>query len=122
MNSPPPIWGASWIKAFVRGMVWAYTFNHEESVRCFEEVLSLYPDLVSAVGHRVCGGPEVQRGLGRIRPGRAWSVAGRARTELQLATSRPHTPASVCDDSGKFNRSVETVASARRTVSTTSES
>ena len=38
----------------------------------------------------------------------------RARTELQLAADGPHTPACVCDDSGKFNRSVETVASARR--------
>src|SRR5262245_25445975 len=31
-----------------RGMVWAYAFNHEEAVRCFEKALSLDPDLAIA--------------------------------------------------------------------------
>src|ERR1700684_2911142 len=50
--------------------------QHEESMRCFEKALGLDPDLAIAVGHRVLRGPEVQRGPGRFRPGRAWSVAG----------------------------------------------
>ncbi|KAJ6001336.1 hypothetical protein N7522_006563 [Penicillium canescens] len=28
---------------FSRGLIWAYAFNHEESIRCFEEVVSLDP-------------------------------------------------------------------------------
>ena len=43
---------------FDRGMVWAYAFNHEEAVRCFEKALGL--DARSghrAVGHRLFGGP-----------------------------------------------------------------
>jgi tetratricopeptide (TPR) repeat protein len=33
---------------FDRGMVWAYAFNHEEAVRCFEKALGLDPDLAIA--------------------------------------------------------------------------
>src|SRR5580693_1244016 len=100
--------------------------QHEESVRCFEKALGLDPDLAIAVGHRVLRGPEIQRGLGRIRPGRAWKRPwpglARSCSRPPMAARWPHAPASVCDDSGKFNRSVETVPSARRTVSTTLES
>src|SRR5258707_9969560 len=33
---------------FDRGMVWAYAFNHEESIRCFERALALDPELAIA--------------------------------------------------------------------------
>ncbi len=33
---------------FDRGVVWAYAFNHEESIRCFERALELDPDLAVA--------------------------------------------------------------------------
>jgi hypothetical protein len=69
---PSPNWGSKPDQGVRQGHgSGAYTFNHEESVRCFEKALSLGPDLAIAVGHRVLGGPEAQRGLGRIRPGRA---------------------------------------------------
>jgi hypothetical protein len=76
---PSPNWGSKPDQGVRPGPgCGAYTFNHEESVRCFEKALrlSLDPDLAIAVGHRVLGGPGVQRGPGRTRPGRAWSVAG----------------------------------------------
>ena len=34
---------------FTRGLIWAYAFNHEESVRCFEQVVALDPSC--AMGH-----------------------------------------------------------------------
>ncbi|CAG8426001.1 unnamed protein product [Penicillium salamii] len=34
---------------FTRGLIWAYAFNHEESVRCFERVVELDPGC--AMGH-----------------------------------------------------------------------
>ena len=33
---------------FDRGMVWAYAFNHEEAIRCFDRALELDPDLAIA--------------------------------------------------------------------------
>ena len=33
---------------FDRGLVWAYAFNHDESIRCFERALELDPDLAIA--------------------------------------------------------------------------
>ncbi|MFL6084404.1 MAG: tetratricopeptide repeat protein, partial [Mycobacterium sp.] len=33
---------------FDRGVVWAYAFNHEEAVRCFDRALELDPDLAIA--------------------------------------------------------------------------
>ena len=35
-------------KWFNRGLVWAYAFNHEESVRCFERAIESDPDCVMA--------------------------------------------------------------------------
>ena len=31
-----------------RGLVWAYAFNHDEAIRCFEHALELDPDLAIA--------------------------------------------------------------------------
>ena len=35
-------------KWFNRGLVWAYGFNHEESVRCFEHAVESDPDCIMA--------------------------------------------------------------------------
>jgi hypothetical protein len=56
-------------------------------------------------------GPEYNEARDVLDPVELGASLARARTELQLAARRPHTPASVCDDSGELNRSVETVAS-----------
>ena len=62
---------------FDRGLVWAYAFNHEEAIRCFERALALDPDLAIArwgiaYAHRA----QLQQGLGGVRPGRPGGVAG----------------------------------------------
>ena len=56
---------------FDRGLAWAYGFNHEEAVYCFEQALSADPDCAMAhwgVGyaHRA----ELQQALGGVRRGR----------------------------------------------------
>ena len=33
---------------FDRGMVWAYAFNHDEAIACFERALALDPDFALA--------------------------------------------------------------------------
>ena len=33
---------------FDRGMVWAYAFNHDEAIKCFERALDLDSDLAIA--------------------------------------------------------------------------
>ena len=33
---------------FDRGLIWAYAFNHDEAIRCFDKALSLDPDLAIA--------------------------------------------------------------------------
>ena len=45
MIDTPSAQAQSW---FDRGLVWAYAFNHEESIRCFERALALDPDLAIA--------------------------------------------------------------------------
>lgn len=90
---PSPNWGSKPDQGVRQGHgSGAYTFNHEESVRCFEKALSLGPDLAIAVGHRVLGGPEAQRGLDAFDPVELKASLARARTELQLAARRPHIP------------------------------
>jgi hypothetical protein len=125
MNCPPLIGGASRIKAFDRGMG-----------------VGLYVSVRSTTKSR-CGASRRRLAWIQTRPSR-WGIAysvglkyneawdafdpvelgaslAWARTELRpAAATAPHP--GFCDDSGKFNRSVETVASARRTVSTTSGS
>ena len=62
---------------FDRGLVWAYAFNHEESIRCFERALELDPDLADrAVGYRLLHRAQLQQGVGGVRPGRPGGVAG----------------------------------------------
>ena len=53
---------------FDRGMVWAYAFNHEEAIRCFDRALELDPDLADrALGYRLLDRPELQQGMGGVR-------------------------------------------------------
>jgi hypothetical protein len=61
---------------FDRGVVWAYAFNHEESIRCFERALELDPDLAVARWYRLFHRSELQQGVGGVRPGRHGGVAG----------------------------------------------
>ena len=51
---------------FDRGMVWAYAFNHEESIRCFERALALDP----GPRHRAMGHRLRDRARTTTRPGR----------------------------------------------------
>jgi hypothetical protein len=44
-------------------------FNHDEAIRCFERALELDPDLADRpLGHRVLDRPELQQGVGGVRP------------------------------------------------------
>ena len=71
---------------FNRGMVWAYAFNHEEAVRCFERALGFDPDLaVARWGIAYSVGPNYNKAWEAFDPvDRAVSLA-RARVELDLA-------------------------------------
>jgi tetratricopeptide (TPR) repeat protein len=71
---------------FDRGMVWAYAFNHEEAVRCFDRALELDPDLaIARWGVAYSIGPNYNKAWEAFDPvDRAASLA-RARMELGLA-------------------------------------
>jgi len=71
---------------FDRGMVWAYAFNHEEAVRCFEKALGVDPDLaIARWGIAYCVGPNYNKAWDAFDPiDRAMSLA-RAHMELELA-------------------------------------
>lgn len=71
---------------FDRGLVWAYAFNHEEAVACFERALALDPDLaVARWGIAYAVGPNYNKAWDAFDPvDRAASLA-RAREELTLA-------------------------------------
>ena len=71
---------------FDRGMVWAYAFNHEEAVRCFEEALSFDPDLaIARWGIAYSVGPNYNKAWDAYDPVEFSASLGRARKELQLA-------------------------------------
>src|SRR5258705_11805345 len=63
---------------FDRGMVWAYAFNHEEAIRCFDRALELDPDLaIARWGVAYSKGPNYNRGGAAFDPGDvAASLAG----------------------------------------------
>jgi hypothetical protein len=67
-------------------MVWAYAFNHEEAVRCFEKALGVDPDLaIARWGIAYCVGPNYNKAWDAFDPiDRAMSLA-RAHMELELA-------------------------------------
>ena len=71
---------------FNRGLVWAYAFNHEEAVRCFERALELDDGLaIARWGIAYAIGPNYNK-AGGVRPRRPGSLLARARAELRRAT------------------------------------
>jgi tetratricopeptide (TPR) repeat protein len=79
---------------FDRGLVWAYAFNHDEAIVCFERALSLDPALsLARWGIAYAIGPNYNKAWDAFDPmDRAASLA-RARMELQLADGGHATPA-----------------------------
>lgn len=71
---------------FDRGMVWAYAFNHEEAIRCFERALRFDPDLaIARWGIAYAIGPNYNKGWDAFDPVDKAASLARARTELELA-------------------------------------
>ncbi len=67
-------------------MVWAYAFNHEESVRCFERALALDPDLaIARWGIAYAVGPNYNKAWEAFDPVDLAASLARARTELSIA-------------------------------------
>jgi tetratricopeptide (TPR) repeat protein len=86
----PSAQAQSW---FDRGMVWAYAFNHEEALRCFEKALGLDSELaIARWGIAYCVGPNYNKAWDAFDPvDRAASIV-RARTELGLAAQGRRSP------------------------------
>jgi tetratricopeptide (TPR) repeat protein len=71
---------------FDRGMGWAYAFNHEESVRCFERALDLDPELaIARWGIAYAIGPNYNKPWEAFDPVDLNASLARARMELGLA-------------------------------------
>ena len=74
---------------FDRGMVWAYAFNHEEAIRCFERALELDPDLaIARWGVAYSIGPNYNKAWEAFDPVDLAASLARARMELGLAVRR----------------------------------
>ncbi|MUM29245.1 tetratricopeptide repeat protein [Mycobacterium sp. CBMA295] len=78
---------------FDRGMVWAYAFNHEEAIRCFERALKLDPEFALARwGIAYAVGPNYNKAWDAFDPTDLSTSLARARTELErAATGRAST-------------------------------
>ena len=73
---------------FDRGLVWAYAFNHEEAVRCFERALELDPDLaIARWGLAYSVGPNYNKAWDAFDPVDQAASLSRARSELRLAAN-----------------------------------
>ncbi len=71
---------------FDRGLVWAYAFNHEEAVTCFEKALEEDPDLWAAHwGIAYAIGPNYNKGWEAFDAVDLTTSLGRARSEIELA-------------------------------------
>lgn len=71
---------------FDRGLVWAYAFNHEEAIHCFEYALAADPDLaIARWGIAYAIGPNYNKGWDAFDPLDLAKSLHRARTELDLA-------------------------------------
>lgn len=76
-------------------MVWAYAFNHEEAIRCFERALELDPDLaIARWGVAYAIGPNYNKAWEAFDPVDLAASLARARVELGLAATGR---ASVCE-------------------------
>ncbi|WP_231992222.1 tetratricopeptide repeat protein [Mycobacterium sp. ACS4331] len=79
---------------FDRGLVWAYAFNHDEAVRCFEHALALDPDLaIARWGIAYSVGPNYNKAWDAFDPVDLAASLARARMELTLARNGRATPA-----------------------------
>lgn len=79
----PSAQAQSW---FDRGMVWAYAFNHEESIRCFERALALDPELaIARWGIAYAIGPNYNKAWEAFDPADLSASLARARRELERA-------------------------------------
>ena len=71
---------------FNRGLVWAYAFNHEEAIRCFERALQCDADLaIARWGIAYAIGPNYNKAWEAFDPVDLASSRARARMELQRA-------------------------------------
>jgi tetratricopeptide (TPR) repeat protein len=71
---------------FDRGMVWAYAFNHEEAIRCFDRALELDRDLaIARWGIAYSIGPNYNKAWEAFDPVDLAASLARARMELGLA-------------------------------------
>ncbi len=78
-STPAQLW-------FDRGMVWAYAFNHEESIACFERALALDPEFaIARWGIAYAIGPNYNKAWEAFDPDDLASSLARARAELDLA-------------------------------------
>jgi len=78
-SPPAQVW-------FDRGLVWAFAFNHEEAIRCFERALALDPDLaIARWGIAYAIGPNYNKAWDAFDPVDLAASLARARTELRLA-------------------------------------
>ncbi|SOX53945.1 tetratricopeptide repeat protein, partial [Mycobacterium ahvazicum] len=79
---------------FNRGMVWAYAFNHEEAVRCFDRALAVDPDLaIARWGIAYSVGPNYNKAWDAFDPVDLVESLARAREELRLAAAGRATAA-----------------------------
>jgi tetratricopeptide (TPR) repeat protein len=73
---------------FDRGLVWAYAFNHDEAIRCFERALELDPDLaIARWGIAYSVGPNYNKAWEAFDPVDMAASLARARMELGLAAN-----------------------------------
>ena len=78
---------------FDRGMVWAYAFNHEEAIRCFERALEFDPALaVAHWGIAYSVGPNYNKAWEAFDRVDLTSSLARARMELQWAARGRASP------------------------------
>ncbi len=79
---------------FDRGLIWAYAFNHDEAVRCFETALSTDPELaIARWGIAYSVGPNYNKAWEAFDPVDLATSLARARMELDLARDARATPA-----------------------------
>ncbi|BBX74115.1 tetratricopeptide repeat protein [Mycobacterium shinjukuense] len=78
---------------FDRGLVWAYAFNHEEAIGCFERALELDPGLaIARWGIAYSVGPNYNKAWQAFDPIELSASLARARMELQLAARGRASP------------------------------
>ncbi len=78
---------------FDRGLVWAYAFNHEEAVRCFDRALALDPELsIARWGVAYAIGPNYNKAWEAFDPVDLAASLARARMELGLAVQGNPSP------------------------------